>query len=205
LLDSNEVKVAAFRRALREHDEASVEAMIREHRESGGISRHVKLRRFLCECTPADQLEAVLARALHDFGVAAREGLRTCAEIPGARDVARRLEARAIPSFVVSGGEEEEVRDALARGTPRFCDLFTHIFGSPTSKAEHLQRLRANGQLVDPGVYFGDARLDMDLAEAHGLAFVLVAGRSDWAGGRELARARGHRVVEDMREIVDEC
>jgi hypothetical protein len=52
-------------------------------------------------------------------------------------------------------------------------------------------------------VYFGDAEHDMQLAECFGLEFVFVAGVSDWQQGREAARERGHRVIENFESYKD--
>ena len=141
--------------------------------------------------TPGDW-EAALER----FAASARAGLRSCPEIPGVRVLLEALVSRRIPIHVVSGGDQDEVREALAyHDLARF---FHGIHGSPTSKREHLEDLREAGELLPGGVFFGDALLDMELAEGFNLAFVFVAGRTDWPEGRTEAVARGHMVIEDF-------
>jgi phosphoglycolate phosphatase-like HAD superfamily hydrolase len=196
ILHSNPVKIAAFRAALAHEDPSLVEAFIAEHRRTGGVSRYAKLERFYRELHPVEHPPAAIARALDRFGEAARAGLRTCPEIPGVRALLLDLVQRNIAVHVVSGGDEAEVREALeARG---LATLVAGIHGSPTPKREHLERLREQGDLLPGGVYFGDAELDMQLAECFGLEFVFVAGVSDWQKGRDVARERGHRVIEDF-------
>ncbi|HVH99935.1 MAG TPA: HAD hydrolase-like protein, partial [Enhygromyxa sp.] len=130
------------------------------------------------------------------FAEAARAGLQTCPEVPGVRELLLALARRNVSVHVVSGGDEAEVREALEqRG---LAALMTGIHGSPTPKREHLERLREEGELLPGGVYFGDAELDMQLAECFGLEFVFVAGVSDWQQGREVVPQRGHRVIEDF-------
>jgi phosphoglycolate phosphatase-like HAD superfamily hydrolase len=196
ILDSNPIKIAAFRAALVDEQPALVEAMIAEHRRTGGVSRYAKLAWFYRELRPVDDPEPAIATALQRFAEAARAGLRTCAEVPGVRALLQGLERRRVSVHVVSGGDEAEVCEALdARG---LAALVSGIHGSPTPKREHLERLRDEGELLPGGVYFGDAELDMQLAECFGLAFVFVAGVSDWPQGRVIAPARGHRVIEDF-------
>lgn len=196
ILDSNAVKIQAFRDALAGYDPAVVEAFIEEHRRSGGVSRYAKLRRFFTELVEVEEPEAALAAAIEAFSASARAGLRSCSEVPGVRVVIEALAEERVPIHVVSGGDEDEVSEVLlARG---YGPLLTDIHGSPMGKREHLERLRSEGELHPGGVFFGDARLDMELAEDFGLSFVFVAGVSDWPEGRELAVARGHELIEDF-------
>ncbi len=196
LLDSNPVKIEAFRVALSGRDPAVVEAFIAEHRRTGGISRFEKLARFFRELAPVDAPEQATAEAVARFGEAARVGLSSCAEVPGARALIQAFAARGVAVHVVSGGAQDEVREVLeARGLDEW---ITGIHGSPTPKHVHLERLRESGDLLPGGVFFGDARLDMELAEAFGMSFVFVAGVSDWPEGRAVAEARGHLAFTDL-------
>lgn len=197
LLDSNAVKIEAFERTLVDEDPDLVAAFIDEHRRTGGVSRYAKLRRFYTELATVAEPELAIESALRRFSAACREGLRACQPVAGARELIAALVARRVPLHVVSGGDQDEVREALEHHG--LADSFSGIHGSPTPKREHLERLRMDGDLLPGGVYLGDARLDMELAEAFGLSFIFVAGVSDWPEGREVASARGHRVVEDLR------
>lgn len=196
ILDSNPVKIAAFRAALAHEDPALVAAFIDEHRRTGGVSRYAKLARFYRELRPVADPQAAIAQALERFAEAARAGLRTCPEVPGVRELLLALARRNVPVHVVSGGDELEVREALQQHG--LAPLVSGIHGSPTPKREHLDRLREEGELLPGGVYFGDAELDMELAECFGLEFVFVAGVSDWQQGRAVVPARGHRVIENF-------
>jgi phosphoglycolate phosphatase-like HAD superfamily hydrolase len=196
ILDSNPVKIAAFRAALADEDPQLVDALIAEHRRTGGVSRYAKLERFYRELRAVEDPQAAVARALERFAEAAAEGLLRCPEVAGVREVLMALASRNVPVHVVSGGDQDEVREALA--THGLAALVSGIHGSPTPKHEHLERLRSEGELLPGGVFFGDAELDMQLAERFGLEFVFVAGVSDWSEGRAAARERGHRVIEDF-------
>lgn len=203
LLDSNPVKIAAFRAALADEDPAAVERLIVEHRASGGVSRFAKLERFYRDLVRVDDPAAAIATALQRFAKAARAGLRECPTILGVDLFVGELARAGVRMHVISGGEQQEVREALAARP--WSTAFVGVHGSPTPKREHLERLFAAGELAGAGVYFGDAELDMQLAEQFELEFVFVAGVSDWAEGRGVARARGHSVIEDFRELLRPC
>lgn len=199
VLDSNAIKTEAFRVALAGEPEDRVEALVTHHRATGGVSRYEKLNRYFSEAgrVGAD-LEAALAAALARFGEHVRAALRGCPMVPGADDVLTRLTGASRRVYLVSGGDESELRDVFAeRGLSRH---FEAIMGSPTPKDKHLSRLREEGVFEAGGIFLGDARLDMEVADAFGLDFVFVAGVSDWAEGRQLAGAGGHLVVEDLSD-----
>jgi len=61
-----------------------------------------------------------------------------------------------------------------------------------------MQSLHEGGAFRGRSLYFGDAELDMLLAEEFGLAFVYVHGASDWADGRRQCR---HRQISDFTEL----
>jgi phosphoglycolate phosphatase-like HAD superfamily hydrolase len=196
ILDSNPVKIAAFRAALADENPELVEAFVTEHRRTGGVSRYVKLSRFYRVLRPVENPDSAIAEALARFAEAARAGLQTCPEVAGVREVIAAFADRNVPIHVVSGGDQSEVRETLEdRG---IAALVSGIHGSPIPKREHLERLRGEGELLPGGVFFGDAELDMQLAEGFGLEFVFVAGVSDWPEGRAVALSRGHRVIEDF-------
>ena len=163
------------------------------------MSRYAKLEAFFRASEGLGDIQLAMDGALERFAAAARQGLASCPLVPGVAEHLARLAARRTPMHVVSGGDQAEVREALTgRGLASY---FRGIHGSPTRKRVHVERLRDAGELLAGGVYYGDARLDMELAEAFGLAFVFVAGVSDWPAGRSVAAARGHRVVEDFRGL----
>ncbi|NVB41307.1 HAD family hydrolase [Pseudenhygromyxa sp. WMMC2535] len=201
ILDANPVKIAAFRAALAGEDPAIVDAFVEEHRRTGGVSRYAKFERFYRELAPAEAPDLAIPAALERFAAASRAGLRECPEVPGVRALLEGFAARRVPVHVVSGGDQDEVREALAaRGLDA---LVSGVHGSPTPKQKHLEALREAGELLPGGVFFGDARLDMELAESFGLEFVFVGGVSDWPEGREVARDRGHLVIEDFTTVVE--
>lgn len=199
ILDSNGVKTEAFRRTLAGESPELVDRFIDYHQVNGGVSRYVKLAHFYRELKGDKDYEQAAQQAVNRFGILSLESLLDCAEILGVRDVLERLKTRDVPCFVVSGGDENEVRQVLrARGLAQMFDM---ILGSPTTKRENLTRIDATGRLRRPGVYFGDAASDLDAAKAYGLAFVFIAGRSEWRDGAAVCRAHRCDVLDDFTAL----
>lgn len=196
LLDSNRVKTDAFRDAVAEEASDLVEQFITYHQTHGGVSRYEKFRHFFTEIAPAEDPDAAVAAALSRYADVVRRALGVCPTIPGVIDCLDALAARGVPMYVVSGGDQTELCEVFAaRGLDGY---FRRICGSPTPKRDHMEALAAADCLVPPVIYFGDARLDLELAEAFGARFVFVSGVSEWADGPVVAAERGHTVMPDF-------
>jgi len=180
ILDSNGVKSQAIFEAAKPHGEENAKRLLAYHQQHGGISRYAKFAYFVAEIleTPTERREALEKEMVDACARICRAELQTCALIPGVRAFLSSLPER-IHSYVVSGGAQSEVRDALSqRDLDRYFDL---VLGSPRSKADNMQDLDSAGHLRGRGAYFGDARLDMELAHRFGLDFYFVSGASEWA------------------------
>jgi hypothetical protein len=62
-----------------------------------------------------------------------------------------------------------------------------------------MQHLLESGALEGRGAYFGDARLDMELAQQFRLDFVFVSGASEWAEVE--MELQGERIY-DFKELL---
>lgn len=196
ILNSNAVKTKAFRIAVEGNDPGLVDDFIEYHRNAGGVSRYEKFEYFYRDMRGLSEYAPEVEKALEVYASAVREGLMECDEIPGAKDIMRRLKENCVPCYVVSGGDQEEVRSVFEfRGLDKY---FTGIYGSPVTKSEHVQNLIEREGAASPMLYFGDAKMDLDVAEQYKMDFVFVAGVSEWCAGRDVCAVRGHSVVEDL-------
>ena len=180
ILDSNGVKSQAFFDVALPFGEEQAERFVEYHKLRGGISRQEKFKYFVAEIlaveTPdRESLEVELVEA---YARICRDGLQKCSMIPGVQAFLASL-PRSVRNYVVSGGAQTEVRQAIME---RDLDpFFSLILGNPRSKRENMQQLFDAGALKGHGAYFGDARLDMELAQQYDLDFVFVSGASEWA------------------------
>src|SRR5690606_29697085 len=102
ILDSNRLQTEAFRAAALPYGVEAAAALVDYHVANGGISRYVKLDRFLREMVPRGADGPDLNELLERFAAHVREGLLRC-------DVAERLDElrRSTPTarwIVASGG-----------------------------------------------------------------------------------------------------
>ena len=165
------VKIRAFATLFAPYGPAVQAAVVRYHRDNGGMPRHQKLR-HCCEVlagTPVDDRE--LARLGQTFADLVRAEVVAAPLIAGAPETLEQLRRTGIPAFVVSGTPHEEMGQIVVdKGLQPY---FAEVHGSPRSKTEII------GQLLDryryePGhcLFVGDALADLRAARATGLHFL---------------------------------
>jgi phosphoglycolate phosphatase-like HAD superfamily hydrolase len=200
ILDSNGVKSQAFFDVARPFGKKGAERFVAYHKLHGGVSRQEKFKYFVAEILTVDRADrAQLEHELIEtYGRICREGLRKCSLIPGVQAFLANLPTN-IRSYVVSGGAQTEVREALRER--RLDQFFSLILGNPKSKQENMQQLFDSGALQGRGAYFGDARLDMELAQRYELDFVFVSGASEWSQAE--VEFQGERIY-DFEELLGE-
>jgi phosphoglycolate phosphatase-like HAD superfamily hydrolase len=180
LLDSNALKVSAFRKVVAQAGFAPpvVDAFSQFQANNFGTSRH-----RLFDMLLAGEFGPVAAvtrdQLLLSFGECCASGYIEVAETEGMQELLNALRA-AVPLYIVSGSDEDELCTVMrSRG---LADRFFQVFGSPANKIENLARVRADlgarGRAADKLVFIGDAEADLKAAKAVGATFVFMSRHS---------------------------
>jgi phosphoglycolate phosphatase-like HAD superfamily hydrolase len=175
LLDSNGVKTDAFRALAQPWGEERASALVAYHQQTGGVSRFVKVRTFVEELLGRRGDEGLVEALLTRYGELVRERLFVAPVTPGTKELLASLPKEAL-AFVVSGGLEVEVQEALTR--KGLASYFAGVYGSPRTKDELVEMIGREHGTAD-GVFFGDAAYDAEVAERFGLEFVFVSRFSE--------------------------
>jgi phosphoglycolate phosphatase-like HAD superfamily hydrolase len=199
ILDSNEIKSQAFFDVTLRFGPETADRFVAYHKRNGGVSRQEKFKYFVAEILEADPSDrkSIANELIEAYGQLCRDGLETCPMIEGVQPFLASL-PKQVRNFVVSGGAQTEVRHALK--TRHLDQFFSLILGNPKSKAENMQHLFDSGSFDGRGANFGDARLDMELAEQFGLDCVFVSGTSEWKEAE--VEFCGQRVY-DFRDLLE--
>lgn len=199
ILDSNEIKSQAFFDVALPFGQEKADRFVAYHKRHGGVSRQEKFKYLVTEILKLDprDRESTTNELIEAYGRLCREGLETCPMIEGVQSFLASV-PKPIRNYVVSGGAQTEVRHALRE---RDLDsFFSLILGNPRSKEANMQDLFDAGRLEGRGAYFGDARLDMELARQFGLDFVLVSGASEW---KEAEVEFSGEQIYDFRDLLE--
>lgn len=203
LLDSNLMKVELLVAAAEQHGASSELASRFDAyvRRSFGTSRF-RMYEQLLEWDPELAQQTTVDELATTYAASVVPGYLACDEALGASAALGALEDLRLA--VVSGSAQEELRGVFAeRG---LSEHFAHVLGSPVRKQDNLAWLLSSGfdSPVDPAdaLFLGDARADLEAAEAVGVPFVFVSRYStDRDAMHQLTTERGWPTIEDLRSL----
>jgi phosphoglycolate phosphatase-like HAD superfamily hydrolase len=201
LLDSNRVKTEAFGTAVQDYGQDPADALVSYHIENGGISRFKKFDYFFATILGRPPKQGELDTVLERFSDATIQGLRTCADAEGLRDLLNAIPPD-VPRIVVSGGAQSELRAIFEeRGLAQY---FTAIYGSPDTKEVILNRERDNGIVSDPAIFIGDSRYDYEAATHCGLKFIFLHEWTEFTDWRDYFSAKDSRVEKNIQALINQ-
>ncbi|NDL70374.1 HAD family hydrolase [Vreelandella alkaliphila] len=199
LLDSNRVKTDAFYNAVLPYGESVAQAFVDYHKANGGVSRQKKFEYFFLNILKHAVLpQEKYQTALDEYSKLTAEGLIRCEVLPGVREFLTSLPSQA-KKFVVSGGAQDEVRWVLeAKGLATF---FDGIYGNPIDKLTLVKNLALKDSDY-PGVFFGDARYDHEVATKFDLDFIFLSAVSDFGEWKEYVEKNNLQAFNDFFSVI---
>jgi phosphoglycolate phosphatase-like HAD superfamily hydrolase len=103
-----------------------------------------------------------------------------------------------VECYVVTGGDQEEVRYVFQQ---RKLDIyFRGIYGSPEDKFSNLKKIISSNEIKDP-VFFGDSKVDLEVAKKYNLDFIYIYGASEWTNGRRYCHKNGYRQIKNFKSV----
>jgi phosphoglycolate phosphatase-like HAD superfamily hydrolase len=200
LLDSNAMKIAAFRTALADYPKTAVAKFSEYQRRNFGRSRYVLFKEFFTFLgrEPDDFEIGVL---LENYAAIVCSAYLRVPLTPGCVESLERLAAFG-PLYVASGSDQEELRWVMKqRG---LAGHFAGIFGSPCNKTEILAHLGP-----DEGGrawFIGDAKADFKAAQQYDWCDFIYMRQFSAAQQEmdDLAQQAGVPVIEALPELLAE-
>ncbi|MCL1981314.1 MAG: HAD hydrolase-like protein [Proteobacteria bacterium] len=171
IADSTQVKVRAFATLFASFRAEVQEAVVRYHLDNGGLPRQQKLRHCFTVLAGQSLSAAELEQAGRTFSDLVLEEVVAAPLIAGARTTLERLKQDKIPTFIVSGTPEDEMRLIVTRKA--LSPFFTEVHGSPRAKPTIIADILAHHTFSpDHCLFIGDAMADYRAACAHNLHFL---------------------------------
>lgn len=181
LLNSNQIKSQAFYRIALPYGQELAQQLLDFHVANGGISRFLKFDHFWTNILGATRSESEIQSLIAAYGSLVRESLVNCECTSGLE--ALRFQTSTAKWAVVSGGMQIELREVFR--TRNLDVLFDGgIYGSPSSKDDIFLQQLGMGNLLHPGLYFGDSFYDYFAAQRAGFDFVFISKwteAADWS------------------------
>lgn len=184
LLNSNGVKREAMYRSALGYGSEKAKLLEEYHVNNGGIGREVKFRWFLQEIVGVNRnLEKLVADLKHKYRENLWDGLMTCEVTPGIFDILARLKKEGASLFVVSGADQDELREILTER--ELAPWFDGIYGAPDTKDQILAR-EINAKIINrPAIFLGDSQYDYEASKRANLDFFFIHEWTDVANWKE--------------------
>ena len=203
ILNSNKIKTEAFRKVLKKYNINAVDEFINYHRNNGGISRYIKIEKFLKNILPQyiesrEFNEDELRMLLRSYSNQCKESLLKC-EVTKELFNLRRISGN-IPWLIVSGGDQFELREVFIKKS--LTSYFNGgIFGSPDKKIDIIKREIANGMIKFPALMLGDSKLDHIAAKSNNIDFLFVYKWTDFKSYKDYCTCNSIKTIESVSDI----
>lgn len=199
IIDSNRIKGDSFVESIHMLPIEVQKEFLKFHSANGGMSRREKFSWLYRDYLSASNWATMANAAIERFNKIVVTKLFESKLVPGVERFLDDCAANGINCFVVSAGDEIEIRQVFEQKC--IIKYFKNIYGATKSKKDWLICLK-NDDLIDSStVFFGDAEADLVAATDSSLKFIFVAGVSLWSHGREHSKKIGFPSVEDFCNI----
>ena len=186
ILNSNKLKIEAFRIVLKKFNPIAVEELIIYLKNNFGTSRYVLLDMFLNNIV--QKYEKNHLKEDEDIKKLIQDYSNECKILLFNSEVAKDLKklrelTSNIPWFIVSGGDQEELRQVFKY--KKLNNYFNGgIYGSPKNKIDIIKNHIQNGIIKHPALMIGDSKLDHLAAKHNQIDFIFA---SEWSCFKDYA------------------
>lgn len=173
IIQSNEIKVDAFRELFADQDEQVLSKILHHHVSNGGISRFEKLKyyysNYLNQTLSSEELSMLGSR----FSDIVLNKIIEAEYVEGILDFLKKISSLNKSSFIISGTPQEELE--LIVNKRQLSKYFKKVLGSPLSKDTHIKDLIERG-LIDTSksIYFGDSKEDYLAAVNNRIDYLMI-------------------------------
>ena len=203
ILDSNNIKTEAFETVFKPFGSDIAKKMVQYHIDYGGISRYEKIDYFLenfIEIKDEFFLKNLKYDLLKNFGEIVKNQLlksEVCLNLE-----LLKLKTKNSKWFIVSGGDEKELKNTFK--LKKISPLFNGgIFGSPLNKYEIIENKIKNKNIKEPVIYFGDSKLDYEVADFFNFDFVFVYQWTEFDNWKSFFKNKTNvQIVNSPAEII---
>tara|TARA_Y100001968_G_scaffold331251_1_gene385325 strand:+ start:915 stop:1586 length:672 start_codon:yes stop_codon:yes gene_type:complete len=203
ILNSNQIKTSSFRKILKGYNPDAIDDFIDYHKKNGGISRYIKLDYFLNHIAPKysenhKHNPKELSNLIKKYSI---ECIKSLCKSQVTQNLKEMRETTGdIPWFVVSGGDQNELRKVFKQ--KKIYDYFTGgIFGSPEKKIDILNREIKKRNIDYPALMFGDSKLDHTVACYHEIDFVFVYKWSDFKEYEDYCKKHSIKLIPYLSDF----
>ena len=177
LLDSNKIKIKVFKDILKKYKfpESKIKNFINYHKKNAGISRYKKIDLLFNQMKLSDVY--LKKRILFDISKKIEINLIKLSFTKGCKKFLQYLYKRKIKTFILTGSDEKELKRIFTK--KNYKKYFNFILGRPNDKHKNFKKIKKNISLKVNNYYFGDSKLDYEVAKKNRINFIFVKDFTD--------------------------
>ena len=190
ILNSNLVKENAIEIASQEYNQnLNYEDFLTFFKNNNGITREKKIRKFFAE------EDSIIIE--NNYSSLLRDELPKCNLIDGIETYLELIIKKTTNLNVLSGGDRKEVLDILEKKNLKH--FFCEVLGGPKEKEQNLKKIKTESKTI----YFGDSKLDYEIALKNNFDFVFVHEKSrlkNWRNALDFSK-NNCTAIKNIAEI----
>jgi len=201
LLNSNSIKTKAFGSIFKPYGKDIANKMVDYHIKNGGISRYKKIKYFIENYLKNSDYnkEEIELKMLNEFSKIVKNELLS-SEVCDNLSLLK-TSSKNTKWFIVSGGDQNELNYVFKK--KKIATLFeSGIFGSPSTKFEIIEREISNKKLIEPVLYFGDSKLDYEVARYFNFDFAFVYQWTEFKQWKEYFNNKDVIIISSPSSIL---
>ena len=171
ICDSVDIKTQAFAEIYREYGKFVEKNVVKYHLKNGGISRYEKFKYWHEEYLSIDLTEKELEELAKKFSRLVFDKVVEANYIEGVNDTLNLLSEYNVPSYIISGTPENEIKEIVVK--KGLNDFFKEVHGSPKSKSTIVKNIMVK-EKYNPSkcLFIGDALSDLEAADYNQIKFL---------------------------------
>lgn len=178
ILDSVDVKTKAFASMFHSYGPEIENAVVRYHLENGGVDRYEKFKYFYENFLGKRITQNEMDRLSKQFSTLVVKKVIDSPFIPGALNTLKELKINNIPSFIVSGTPDIEIKAIMKE--KGLADFFQEVHGSPRKKWEITSSiLKTNSFNPEKCLFIGDALSDYEASTYNKIHFLGIVSENE--------------------------
>lgn len=200
ILQSNVIKTEVFSETLKKEPIKLLNKFIEYHKSNGGISRSTKFEHYFQNIKKVSDHKKVSKKFIKKYTSILSKKLYKAKLVPGLYYFIKNLFLYEKPIFIISGGSRNEIIKVLKQ--KKIYNNFDNIFGNTSTKFEHLRFLINKNKIIGPSIFFGDAEVDMKVAEKFNFDFCFVKKFSEWKDGESQIKKNSSFLINDFNDLL---
>lgn len=194
ILESIDCKTNAFRDLYESYGKEIQKKVVRHHLHNGGISRFEKIKFYHKKYLQIDLSDTEFKKLLEEFSRLVMNQILNSNYVENVIHFIKDLNKK-YTLFISTGTPTEEANLILKH--KKIEKYFDNIFGSPSTKKEHLEKIFLKKN-YDNKVFFGDALSDYEAAMEFNMKFILRTHHKNLFMTR---KKNIFKIIKDFSEI----